>query len=319
MEILIIWIFFIIGICFWSFSTVLIERWHSGKWGILLWRSECPHCHHKLSIWELFPIFSYMLLGWKCAHCKRPISLFYPIAEVSMGLLFSAMAWIGLRFGYFPTDIVWWILISWGFITGIYILYDLRFMEIPDQIMVPGIYWTILLLVASIYLPEYTLSFDLYTYDTFHTFLIDHISWAVILYSFLYLQILIPWGLFLLKKKDIKSFISLCLHYFLLPILLIFPKKKEETQEAWEIPTWVWWWDLRIALFIGLTLWSTHGIASFFFAYIIGSFFWIGILIARNIQKEKSPRHEIPFWPFLWIGWLLSLLFYNDILLYITI
>jgi hypothetical protein len=30
-------------------------------------------------------------------------------------------------------------LIFFGFVTGTYILYDLRYMEIPDQIMVPAI------------------------------------------------------------------------------------------------------------------------------------------------------------------------------------
>lgn len=38
-------------------------------------------------------------------------------------------------------------LLFFGFVTGVYILYDLRYMEIPDQIMVPAI---VILLTTAI-------------------------------------------------------------------------------------------------------------------------------------------------------------------------
>jgi len=59
----------------------------------------------------------------------------------------------------------------------------------------------------------------------------------------------------------------------------LFRKTKHEKIDE-EIPTWVGGGDLRIALFIGITLGTIHGIASFAFAYIIGSIIGIGYLIA---------------------------------------
>ena len=47
--------------------------------------------------------------------------------------------------------------------------------------------------------------------------------------------------------------------------------RKPKKEESLDIPTWIGGGDLRIALFIGLTLGIVHGVASFAFAYIIGS------------------------------------------------
>jgi leader peptidase (prepilin peptidase)/N-methyltransferase len=38
--------------------------------------------------WELVPIFSFLFLGRKCSKCKQKISWFYPLFEMSSGLLF---------------------------------------------------------------------------------------------------------------------------------------------------------------------------------------------------------------------------------------
>lgn len=313
---MILLIIFFIGTCFGSFSTVLIERWKSGKWGILLGRSECPSCHHTLSASELIPMFSYLFQRGKCKNCSKPISIFYPLAELFMWGIFVVMAWIGFSFWYDFSDVMWWIFIFWGFITGVYILYDIRYMEIPDQILVPGIYGTLLVLLAWLLWSEYAIFFDTLTYDTFHTFIFDHISAAIILYSFLYLQILIPWWWYLLRNKRKSDLLWLLISYFTFPFTLIidiFRKKSDHNEQELEIPTWVGWWDLRVALFIGLTLGSIHGIASFLIAYIIGSVVGIFIL-AWNRKGKKITNTQIAFGPFLWFGWILSLLFYTDIL-----
>lgn len=301
--------FFYFGAIFWSFSTVLIERWHSWKWWIIWWRSECPKCNNILKIKDLFPIFSYIWNKWKCSFCKSNISLFYLIAEIVMGIIFMLIAFSAMRLNIDIYSIKFILLLAFGFTTGVYILYDIRYMEIPDQIMVPSI-----LLLLSI--PFFSLLFVGYTKYTFHTF---HIStwnrffWALILYTFFYIQILIPGGYFFIKNKKWKYLIELFYSYITFPIVLIidfFRKKKEDTEI--DVPTWVWWWDLRIAIFIWLTLGTLHGIASFSFAYIIGSVVWILILIT-NLVRWKKTKSQIPFGPFLWIWWIISIVFYREI------
>lgn len=317
---LIVVIFWLFWLCFWSFSTVLIDRWNKGKWGILFWRSECPSCHHTLWATELIPLFSYLFQKWECKSCKVRIPLFYPIAEISMMLIFMLTSWISLSLWFMPIDETWYVLIFWWFITGVYILYDIKFMEIPDQIMVPWIYGTIILLFLW-YTGNFSF-FDIGTYNDRESFLIDHIVWAVLLYSFLYFQILIPWGFHFIKKGDWKNLISLLMSYFLFPILLLidfFRKQKMKSDSSEPIPSWVWGWDLRIALFIWLTLGSIHGIVAFVISYLIGSVVGIIFIINKALRWEKKISSEIPFWPFLWVWWFLSLLFYSDILSYINI
>ncbi len=299
---------------FGSFSSVLIERWNSGKWGIMTGRSECPKCHKQLWFLELFPILSYIAQGWKCKGCKTKIPSFYPLLELSMGMIFVAVWYWLLGLGYTWEDPAFWFMLLCAWITGIYISYDLRFTEIPDQALVPGIYLCLILIVGGYYMDVFRIFPDIHTYLTYHTFATDHIYWAIILYSFFYFQILIPGGLFLIQKRDFKNLAWLLLSYFSLPIqalLDLFQKKKKDDDEI-DIPTWIGWGDLRIALFIWLTLGTLHGIASFAFAYIIWSIIGVWVLLLsyyRVIPKKK----EIAFWPFLGLGWILSIIFYNEI------
>ncbi len=307
--------FFCIWLIFGSFSTVLIERWHSGKGGILMGRSECPKCNHILGTRDLVPLFSYIWNRGKCAHCKNPIPLFYPAAELLMGTIFMIVAYAGMRLGMDVMSAEMILLLFFWFVTGVYVLYDLKYMEIPDQIMIPTIY--ILLLI-----PFLSLLFIWYSEYSFHIFpipTIDRLMGAVILYTFFYLQILIPGSIFLIRNKDYKNILRLIGSYFTFPIMMlvdIFRKKKDEDEV--EIPTWIGGWDLRVALFIWLTLGTIHAVVSLGIAYIFGSIIWVSILLLNAIKKKKTPS-QIPFWPFLGFGWIMAILFYPEIYMFFKI
>lgn len=310
---------FILGLLFGSLSTVLVERWHSGKWGILMWRSECPKCLHTLSARELIPLFSYLFQQGSCRHCKSQISLLYPFSEIFMGCVFVIMSFIAWRFDIELFSMSHILLLSLGFITWVYMLYDIRYMEIPDQIMVPSILGYIGLLISSFYFTgmEYIL-FDGFAYKwTPWELVSDHIIWAWILYTFLYIQILIPGGWYLAKRGRMRDLLELIASYILFPFMLIYSYFLEErsSTESEPIPTWVGGGDLRIAIFIGLTLGVVHGIASFVFAYIIGSIVGIVYLIRKSYTPWMSS--EIPFWPFLGMGWFLSMIFHSEIIRYV--
>jgi hypothetical protein len=75
-------------------------------------------------------------------------------------------------------------------------------MEIPDQIIIPGIFIYFILLISALYFDGIRVYlFDIATYsgDIFMYFR-DHLIAAWILYSFFYIQILIPGGWYLAKK-----------------------------------------------------------------------------------------------------------------------
>lgn len=303
-------IFGSLGLIFGSFSTVLIERWHSGKWGIMMGRSECPHCHHTLTFWDLFPLLSYLWNRSKCSHCGTNIPLFYPMAELLMGCIFAIGAYAGIRIWVDPISGEMLLLLIFIFTTGVYTLYDLRYMEIPDQIMVPVIY----ILLAIPFISILFTSYSGYTFHTFHIPTIDRLFGAIILYTFFYLQILIPGWYYLIQHRDWRHFWELIVGYITFPIMMLADIwRKPKKEESLDIPTWIGGGDLRIALFIGLTLGIVHGVASFAFAYIIGSIVWIGILL-YNILRWKQTTSQIPFGPFLSIGWILSILLYPEII-----
>ncbi len=308
---------FLLGTLFGSFSTVLIERWHSWKSWIIAGRSECPKCLHILGALELIPLLSYIFQKGRCKNCKKHIPLFYPAAEVLMGIIFLLMGmvfWNGTSEFFSP---VMFLLLILGFITGIYILYDIRFMEIPDQILIPGIFGYLFLMIASLHFPNFeTWFYDRNDFTSVFWLIKDHLFAAVVLYSFFYLQILIPGSFFLFKKRKWKDLWVLIISYITFPFELlwsIFTKKKERKDEI-EIPAWIGGGDLRVALFMWLTLGFIHGIIAFFLAYILGSI--IGIFLLLQKWKKNS---QIAFWPFLWVAWLLVMVFHNQILNYIFI
>ncbi len=67
-------------------------------------RSRCPHCGHLIAWYENIPLLSYVALRGKCSDCKKPISLRYPLVELTTGLLFSFCIW---QWGLTPMGGVW--------------------------------------------------------------------------------------------------------------------------------------------------------------------------------------------------------------------
>lgn len=85
-----------------SFLNVLILRLREGI--TILGRSRCVHCEQQLKARHLVPILSWLFLGGRCAFCRRPIHIQYPLVEIgSMLLLFLAY----VRHPFFIEPSVW--------------------------------------------------------------------------------------------------------------------------------------------------------------------------------------------------------------------
>lgn len=121
----------LLGLTLGSFLSVLIPRLHEQKPGILGGRSECPYCHHKLSPGELIPVVSYFLSWGRCRSCKERIGWFYPALEVTTAILFIAVALSGLT--PLPLFLFYTVIIVFIF------FYDLLYMEIADEILLPSL------------------------------------------------------------------------------------------------------------------------------------------------------------------------------------
>ncbi|MBC8204480.1 prepilin peptidase [bacterium] len=81
---------FIMGLAMGSFANVLIYRLPRNM-SIIKPSSHCPHCKKSISPLENIPLISYIFLKGKCRSCGARISLQYPIVELMMGILFTAV------------------------------------------------------------------------------------------------------------------------------------------------------------------------------------------------------------------------------------
>jgi len=87
MEILLFIIFILLGLAVGSFLNVLIDRLPARK-SLVHPSSHCDACEHKLSVIDLIPVFSYLLLRGRCRYCQSHIPLRVLWVEVGSGLIF---------------------------------------------------------------------------------------------------------------------------------------------------------------------------------------------------------------------------------------
>jgi leader peptidase (prepilin peptidase)/N-methyltransferase len=94
-------------------------------------RSACPTCKAPIKAWQNIPIVSWLLLRGRCAACKTPISVRYPLVELTTGLL---SAWVAWHFG-FGAPAACGLVVTWSLIalTGI----DMDHQLLPDGITLP--------------------------------------------------------------------------------------------------------------------------------------------------------------------------------------
>ncbi|MGA9049431.1 MAG: prepilin peptidase [Dehalococcoidia bacterium] len=91
MEIVLAFIFFLIGISFGSFFNVVADRVPQRK-SIVSPPSHCFQCGRALKSKDLVPVFSYIILKGRCRYCGAGIPLRSMLVELTTGLLF-VLAW----------------------------------------------------------------------------------------------------------------------------------------------------------------------------------------------------------------------------------
>ena len=142
---------FLIGITFGSFFTLAVYRIPLRQ-DITHTRSYCPNCNHKLSFFDMIPVFSYIFLGGKCRYCGNKIRIRYLVLEILSGLVFVLLALsIKLR----PLNLSISILVYYAFailyIVGLFIIagIDKEKLEIRNELI---LYIIIIQVLYIIYL-----------------------------------------------------------------------------------------------------------------------------------------------------------------------
>lgn len=122
----------VLGLLVGSFLNVVIARLPAGL-SVVRPRSRCPHCEHMIPSWLNLPVLSWLVLRGKCAQCKAPISVRYPVVELLTGLLFLAC--------YRQFSLSWALLLGiilCGMLVAITFI-DIDTFEIPDELSLSGI------------------------------------------------------------------------------------------------------------------------------------------------------------------------------------
>lgn len=310
---------FLFWTIFGSFASVLIFRIKSGEKWIINWRSHCKDCNYILWPLDLFPIFSWIFLGWKCRKCKSKIWAIYPILELSMWLAFFYVAKFIVNLDTILLGNTWELLklliyIVLIFLTVVFIFYDIKYQEVPDSIMLPWIliWFSVLIWDTFFWLNIFNHIIPFFNSPEINNHLINWLFWVLFLYSFFYLQIFIS---ALISAKNDKQPIlkvakELIVIYFTFIFLIIkwaFNKEETEDDNEWSPTTWIWFWDLSIAIFMWLILWFKLILIATFVTYILWSIIWV---IVMSINKQKI----IPFWPFLWVSLWICVVFWEKLI-----
>lgn len=108
-------------------------------------RSHCPQCGHALSWYENIPLLSYLRQAGKCTACHAPISLRYPMVELTSGLLAAAVAW---HYGW-GWQLVGAVFLTWALLTLSFI--DIEYQLLPDSITLPFLWLGLALNLGGLY------------------------------------------------------------------------------------------------------------------------------------------------------------------------
>ncbi len=107
--------------------------------------STCPHCGHRLKLWENIPLFSYLLLRGRCSACGAAISLQYPFVEgLTAVLSIIVVTQLGVGWPALLALLLTWTLIALAAI-------DLKTQLLPDDLTLPLIWMGLLVNLNGMY------------------------------------------------------------------------------------------------------------------------------------------------------------------------
>ncbi|MEE9357162.1 prepilin peptidase [Candidatus Vondammii sp. HM_W22] len=108
-------------------------------------RSACPKCGHQITAWENIPVISYLILQGRCSECNRPISIRYPLVELTTALLSLVVAW---HFGFsWQTAVA--VPLTWALIALTLIDFDHQLL--PDSIVLPALWGGLLISLFGVF------------------------------------------------------------------------------------------------------------------------------------------------------------------------
>ena len=122
----------VLGLIVGSFLNVCIFRLPRGT--SVVWpASACGSCKRELRWFENIPVVSWLVLGARCARCKAPIPIQYPLVEAITATLFVVVAAVTPVGPLLAARLI--------FVCALIVLFaiDLEHQILPNVITLPGI------------------------------------------------------------------------------------------------------------------------------------------------------------------------------------
>lgn len=258
--------FVILGFIVGSFLNVVVFRMRSGM-GIS-GRSECLSCRKRLGWWELIPIVSYCMLRGKCASCRTPFSIQYVLVESITGILFGIIGWSFIELAF--QNLVVFIATTsfWIITTSIMIIiatYDVRHKVIDGAFLAAFA----LLVILGVLFGDFSHGYFAFT------------GWRGI------------------HLGSLVSAVLVSAPFFILWLL--------------SRGAWIGFGDIEIMALFGFGFGLMRGFSAVIFGFWLGALlvtiFGIYLYVRSVVSKRKgeglSPKHAIPFGPFLFAGFFL--------------
>ena len=130
MSVALVGLAFVLGLSLGSFANVVIYRVPVGM-SVVQPRSRCPQCGKPIRARHNAPVVSWLWLRGRCADCRAPISVRYPLVELSTGVAFGLIvAMSGLRWQTF-------LLLVFALFSIILAAIDLDVGRLPDAVVRP--------------------------------------------------------------------------------------------------------------------------------------------------------------------------------------
>lgn len=143
-------VLFILGLLFGSLGGMMVYRIPRDlPLGLFkMSRSICPKCKKTIAWYDNIPVFSFLILGGKCRHCKKKISIKYPIVELLIALSF---VFVGKIYDWSPqldlqTQILFLVDLYFFWSLVVITFIDLEFRIIPDRFSLGN--WAVALLAV---------------------------------------------------------------------------------------------------------------------------------------------------------------------------
>jgi len=141
---------FVVGACFGSFLNVCVARWPR-ELSVVSPRSRCPHCGHHIAWYENIPLVSWLALRARCRGCSQPISIMYPLVELTVALM-----WLGAVYAYGVELTALRVAVLGTVLLGV-ALTDAQHYVIPDGFTLFGMFWVLATSIVAFFLGQHTM------------------------------------------------------------------------------------------------------------------------------------------------------------------